>query len=218
MSTISEIVTGIISRAPFLEEALNDGLINVSALARNILPEVKQQYGDEVKAGAVVMAINRMAPGYYKKINIGIKDFVHRLGDIISRSNLEDYTYAYSPTLIRKQLNLLHTIGTDRRIFYTFSRGISETTIVISNAAREYMKKIFSGETLLSKKENLASITLQLPEDSTEITGVYYFILKNLAWKGIPITEVISTTNEFTIVVSERDIEKAFSILVNLKR
>lgn len=218
MATISEIVTEIISKSPFLVEALDDGLINVSALARKIVPEVEQKLGSGVNPGAVVMAINRMEPDYYKKISLGIKDFVHRIGNINSRSDLEDYTYAYSPTLIGNQLKLMRAIGGDRKIFYTFSRGISETTIIISTTARHLMKKIFLDEDLLSRKENLASITMQLPEGSTEVTGVYYYILKNLAWSGISVTEVISTTNEFTLIVSENDIEKAFTILIGLKR
>jgi len=34
-------------------------------------------------------------------------------------------------------------------------------------------------------------------------SGIYYFIFQRLAWEGIIINEVISTSNEFTILVSE---------------
>ena len=218
MLHISEIVTQLISGSPFLEEALNDGIINVSALARRLQPEVERLAGEAVKPGAIVMAINRIEPGYYRKINLGIKDFVHRIGDLISRSGLADYTYAYSRTLTARQMELMTEIGSDRKIFYTFSRGITETTLIISATAGPVLERIFREETLLSRQSGLASITLQLPEGSSEITGVYYFILKNLAWEGIPVTEVISTTNEFTLVVPESFIEKAFALLVNIKR
>ncbi|MDB4344442.1 hypothetical protein OAA35_01030 [bacterium] len=47
---------------------------------------------------------------------------------------------------------------------------------------------------------------------------MYYYIFKKLAWTGINIVEIISTTNEFTLVVSDDDIDKAFSILIGLKK
>jgi len=53
---------------------------------------------------------------------------------------------------------------------------------------------------------------------NTEIYGVYYYILKQLAWEGINIVQVVSTSNEFTIVVNQAEIDIAFKILMNLKR
>ena len=51
-----------------------------------------------------------------------------------------------------------------------------------------------------------------------EQSGIYYFILKQLAWANIPLQEIISTTNEITLVVKEEDINKTFSILIDLKK
>jgi hypothetical protein len=40
---------------------------------------------------------------------------------------------------------------------------------------------------------------------------------KSLAWEGIIIHEVISTTNEFTIIVSDDQIDVAFKVIKDLK-
>ena len=103
-------------------------------------------------------------------------------------------------------------------VFYTFSQGINETTIIISKAFEDQMEEIFKEEQLIKKTTNLSSVILKLPEINSEIPGLYYFILKNLAWEGVNINEVISTTNEFTIVVSDVDINKAFLVLMKLKK
>ena len=63
----------------------------------------------------------------------------------------------------------------------------------------------------------LASITIKLPKENLEQSGIYYFILKQLAWADIPLQEIISTTNEMTIVVKEGDINQTFSILMDMK-
>ena len=218
MITISETVKDIISLSPFLEEALADNLVNVSSLARKILPDVENRLQKNVKEGAVIMAINRLAPNYYYKIIIGLKNFITNLGDFTVRSDLMDYTYLNSDGLRKKQSILLKQLEDQMGVFYTFSQGINETTIIISASQETLMDELFKTENLVSKKTDLSTITMKLPDENTEISGFYYFILKNLAWEGVNIMEVISTTNEFTIVVRDVDVQKAFSILLNLKK
>jgi hypothetical protein len=46
---------------------------------------------------------------------------------------------------------------------------------------------------------------------------VYYYIFQKLAWEGVIIHEVISTTNEFTIIVNDTQIDTAFKIIKDLK-
>ena len=216
--TIAQAVDRLISRSPFLEEALTDNLINVSSLARHLRPEVEKILRKPVREGAIVMAVNRRAPGYYFKISKGIKTFMSKLGDIIVRSDLSDHSFENSPTLIACQRNLMDEIGSEKNVFCTFSQGVYETTIVTSKSLDQTIERIFSREKRLSQKSGLGSVTIRLPEDNTEISGVYYYILKNLAWGGINICEIISTTNEVSIVVAEEDVHKAFPILLSLKK
>ena len=70
---------------------------------------------------------------------------------------------------------------------------------------------------LRNKIENLSSITVKLPQENISTPGVYYYIFQRLAWEGIIIHEVISTTNEFTIIVSDDQIDVAFKVIKGLK-
>ena len=72
MQSIGKITEELINRSPFLREAMTDDLINISALARTLKPELEEIIGKEVKEGAIVMAIKRMTPGLYHKLNIKI--------------------------------------------------------------------------------------------------------------------------------------------------
>jgi hypothetical protein len=215
--TIVESVDHYLKQSPFLEEALADNLINVSSLARQIKPFIEEQLQKPVKEGAIIVAINRREPNYYFKVNLGIKNFLHNLGDIIVRSDLRDYTYANSDTLMHSQRTLIERITGEKDVFVTISRGIYETTIIISRTMESLVTDIFKSEKLIAEMTNLSSITVRLPKNNTEISGIYYFILKKIAWAGINITEIISTTNEFTIVVKEELVHKAFGILMALK-
>lgn len=218
MKTIQETVETIINRTPFIEEAMHEKLINISSLARDIKPEVEKILGKKVKSGAIMMSINRLSPVNILRIRKNIKSFSLKLGDFIVRSDLYDYTFKNSSTLY-KQISLLFAkIGSNRESFFTVSQGIFETNIVISSNLKADFEKNFSNEKLLHSMSKLASITIKLPKTNLEQSGVYYFILKQLAWANISVQEIISTTHEMTLVVKEEDINQTFSILIDLKK
>lgn len=217
MKTIQEAVEATIRKTPFIEEALHEKLINVSSLARIILPEVSKLLKKEVKVGAVMMAINRLSPVNELRIRRNVKKLALDLGDLTVRSNLCDFTFKNSSTLFKRVANILEEAGENNDLFLTVSQGIFETNIVASRNLQETIIKSFSKETIINNIENLASITIKLPKENMELSGIYYFILKQLAWANIAVQEVISTTHEMTIVVKETDVNESFAILMDLK-
>ncbi|NVK52009.1 MAG: hypothetical protein HWD85_03665 [Flavobacteriaceae bacterium] len=217
MKTIQEAVESTIRKTPFIEEALNEKLINVSSLARVILPEVSQLLKKEVKIGAVMMAINRLSPASELRIRKNIKKLAINLGDFIVRSDLCDFTFKNTPSLLKEIAKILSKSADSNDYFLTVSQGIFETNIVTSKNLQKYVEDIFKKETLIHSVLDLASITIKLPKENLDQSGVYYFILKQLAWANIPLQEVISTTHEMTIVVKEEDVNETFAILMDLK-
>ena len=217
MKTIQEVVEGTIRKTPFIEEALNEKLINVSSLARIILPEVSAALKKDVKVGAVMMAINRLSHASELRIRKNIKKLALDLGDVIVRSDLCDFTFKNTSSLLKEISRILNKSSESADYFLTVSQGIFETNIVTSKNLRFFVEEIFEKETLLKSMLELASITIKLPKDNQEQSGIYYFILKQLAWADIPLQEIISTTNEMTIVVKEKDINQTFAILMDMK-
>jgi hypothetical protein len=71
---------------------------------------------------------------------------------------------------------------------------------------------------LLGRENDLSAISMRLPEHNAEIPGLYYHFFKRFAWEGITLYEVISTTNEFTVLVKDHIVDQAFSIIKNLKQ
>lgn len=217
MKTIQEVVEITIRKTPFIEEALNEKLINVSSLARLILPEVSQVLKKEIKVGAVMMAINRLSPANELRVRKNIKRLALNLGDVIVRSDLCDFTFKNTPSLLKEIAKILSKSADSNDYFLTVSQGIFETNIVTSKNLQPFVEDIFKSETLINSVNDLASITIKLPKENLEQAGVYYFILKQFAWANIAVQEVISTTHEMTIVVKEQDVNETFAILMDLK-
>jgi hypothetical protein len=54
---------------------------------------------------------------------------------------------------------------------------------------------------------------IRLAPSTVRSPGVYYSILKQLAWRAINVVDVVSTYTEFTIVVEHADVDRAFAAL-----
>lgn len=216
MITIPEVVEKLIKKSPFLSESLAQGIINISALARSIKPEIKKEVQKDIQTGAIVMALNRLA----KRIRQSDKEIKKKtfptIPDLMVRSNLMEITFANSPLLIQKLKRLLEQINIKQSYFLTFTRGIFETTIIASQELKTRIEAIFKSEDILSQFNHLSSITVQLQPGTTQTPGAFEFILKPLAWEQINLIEVVSTYTEFTMILQDEDTDRAFSIIKRL--
>ena len=218
MKTIASCVNEILVSRPFLEEALSRDIINFSALAKDLNQIISEMLRKPVKEGAITMALRRYKPPVDVE-NMGrLKNAFKNLGDITVRSNLSDFTFQNSKTLINSHSKVLEKINNNNQIFYAFTRGIFESNIIISSSEKKSIVEVFKNEKLIGLKDCLTTITLNLPEGNSKIVGLYYQIFKRLAWDNVTLYEVISTTNEFTILVEDHLVDKAFSVIKGLKQ
>ncbi|WP_339835819.1 aspartate kinase [uncultured Flavobacterium sp.] len=217
MKTVSSFVEHYLKTKPFLLNSLSEGIINLTSLARNMMPEVEKQLGKDIKQGAVVMALKRLTEELDFKINHKVIKVIKNIGEITVRSSLNDYIYAISDSILNKHAELITKINLQKDIFYTSSRGVNEINIVLSNSMDRTIEELFTGEKQIQKLKDLSSITIKLPNENVNVPGVYYYIFQRLAWEGIVLYEVISTSNEFTFLVSEQQVDIAFRVIKDLK-
>ena len=217
MKTISAVVENYIKKKPFLQSALAQGIINLTSLSRIVKPEIETELGKDVRNGAIVMSLKRLSDDLEFRATHKIVKVLKNIGEITVRSNLSDYTFLSSDTILAKQAKLLETVNNNQDIFYTSSRGVNEINIVISNSLDQTVEALFEHERLTQKAENLSSVTVKLPAENVSVPGIYYFIFQRLAWEGIVLYEVISTTNEFTILVNDDQVDVAFKTIKDLK-
>lgn len=164
------------------------------------------------------MALKRLSPKFDPNLKIKVKKVINRLGDITVRSNITYYTFNNSDTIVDKQAELLRKLKGKKDTFFAFSQGVYETTIILSDSEQNDVDVIFNNESLVQATKGLSSITIKLPSENSDTSGIYYFILKKIAWEGINILDIISTTHEFTIIVNDDSVDRAFSILKNLNK
>jgi hypothetical protein len=205
MITIPMATKTIIKRSRYLSEALSKNLINYSSLARYIKPELEEMLQKRVSDASVLMAIQRVGkdfkPGYASE-------------DIFSSP----------PALaIHSCLSLLTYSGTtpidfSKRVgdFILLTHGINQTTLVTSAKLRKSIEKNLGKKLIDKRVDNLAAITIELPNKAAENPSVYYFFLKSLAWEGINVIQIFTTTKELTFITAGKDLKNCLGVIQSL--
>jgi len=217
MKTISSVVEDYIKTKPYLSTALSQGIINLTSLSRIIKPDIEKILKKNANNGAIVMSLKRISDNMEFVSTHKIIKTLNKIGDITVRSSLLDYNFKISPTFLASQAKFLSEINDNKESFYTSSRGVSECNIIISSNLKSFLEKCFEKEFLVNKYENLSSVSIKLPNENVSVPGIYYFIFQRLSWEGVNIREVISTSNEFTILVDEDYVNIAFKVIKDLK-
>ncbi|MCC8358633.1 hypothetical protein [Salinimicrobium sediminilitoris] len=213
MKTISTCVHDIIKHQPFLDDALARNIINFSSLAVDLQPQVEKEMRKPVKQGSIIMALRRYHP---KRSKFTTKNF-RELGDMIVRSGITEYTYLNSQNIVARKAELLHEIKDQTGIFLNYSSNFQESNFLVSTSLQPLIEKIFQEEQLVSISEELSSITIALPEKNTKTVGLYFYIFKLLAYEGIPVYEIISTSNYFTLFLEKEYLNQAFLLMNEIK-
>ena len=104
MITIAQTIEKVIAGHPSYGEALREGIVNFSALARKMMPEIEEILLEDVTEGSVVMALRRHAADLAIKYP---KETVHPIRNITVRSDIVELAFLSTPELNKIHQKLL---------------------------------------------------------------------------------------------------------------
>lgn len=214
MYTISQAVEHILQSRPYISELLEQDLINISQLARQIEGEVQDTCMKEVSIEAIAMAIRRLPKLI---ISPKLKSLFEKSPDILVRSHLSEITVKKQDNLYEVH-KLLNEFAESKGQFLTITQGIFEDTIIIGKDYADKIRRLFAADDIIAEFDNLAAVTIRLHPANVETPGVYYYILKSLLLENINVIEIVSTYLECTILVAENDAEETFAAVKKLFR
>lgn len=214
MITLAQALSDIVKQTPFLEEGLATGIINLSGLARKLKPKIEKRLYKRPTTAAMIMALKRLRP----KVKPGQKGLAElkKLRGLTVRSNLTEYVFYNFPGIIPLQKQLMQKLEGDKELFLNLSQGISETTLIISSSLERKVESVIPKKVLVAKIENLSAITLRLHPEHLYAVGVCYNLFKSLAWENINFLETITGYSEISVIVEQKDSDRAFSCIKSL--
>jgi hypothetical protein len=215
MRTISQAVEEVLTRSPFLLEAISEGVANNAQVARRIRPEVEKKLLQDVSDGAIAMAIHRLEKDLHTT-PLATRH-ISKVSDLIVRSNLVEFVFENSSDSSPLIEAITREAQNHRSSFLNFSRGVAESMIIVSSNLELHASKTLKKLKGLQVRKGLSAITMRLPDECMTTPGFYYLILKALTHAGINITEVVSVLTEFSIIIEDKDVDRAFSVIKRLQ-
>ena len=211
MVTVSHSVKKIVSGQPFVEEALSNGIINIANLAENLLPAIEKELGKKIKLPAVAMAIRRYSEEISEHRKHAGFDYS---GELIIKTNICDFTIAKTTALMAKLKTIHSLVNLERGDTLNVIIGNNEVSVIISDKYEEKLKSFLSGEKILNREQNLASLAIIFKSEKfTDTPGVIFNIIRKLAWENVNIYEIVSTMTELIFILSKKDSMKAYNVL-----
>ena len=189
--TIAENVRNHLRNKPYLLEALEKGIVNLSELSRQIQEELKIENMSAVKA-----ALRRFSEELQKHK----QKREEKVLQVLKRSAMAVY---------------------DRKAVVITTKEIDTKTGMKVDLLGKYVYLLDRGDlpkriNTLVKHDNCTMIVMHSPEELEATPGVVAFLTSLLAEQNVNIIEFISCWTETIIVVEKKDSFKAYEVLSNL--
>jgi len=189
--TIAQNVRSHLRNKPYLLEALEKGIVNLSELSRQIQEELKTDNTSAVKA-----ALRRYAEELQRHKQKREEKVLH----VLKRSGIAVYDRK-SVMITAKELEAKSGMKVDLLDKHVYLLDRSELPERIN---------------ALVKHENCTMIVVHSPEELEATPGVVAFLTTLLSEQNVNMIEFISCWTETIIVVEKKDSLKAYEVLSNM--
>lgn len=189
--TIAQNVRSYLRNKPYLLEALEKGIVNLSELSRQIQEELKTENTSAVKA-----ALRR----FTEELQRHKQKREEKVLQVLKRSGMAVYDRK-SVMITNKEIDAKNALKVDLLNKYVYLLDRSDLPERIS---------------ALVKHEDCTMIVVHSPEELENTPGVVAFLATLLAEQNINIIEFISCWTETIMVVEKKDSLKAYEVLSNM--
>ena len=200
MIKASETVENILLKDELALESLRAGILNLSAYAQKIHPEVVRQALKPVRKGTIVVALSR----FVKNIN-NISPLKPKviIQDLSIKSPLFEVTFEKTSKNLKRVSELPKTWFTEG--FITITEGVGEITIIIAEKMKQQLLNHFNVKPK-GQYSDLVAVTIRFKEeDYVDEPNMIFTLVSALASKRINLKEVVSTFTEISFIVKQSD-------------
>ena len=208
--SVPEVVREIIARNRSIYDCMKMDLINYTALAVKIQPDIEKILGNSVNLNTVVVAIKRYADTFEIKEEVK-EEFILKNARLVLTDGIMDVKFSMKDSNEMDPMAILDKFSkvTNNYDFFRLSDSFRFLT-----EDMEDIRQIFDG---MSEKENmfntgLAKIRISIP-DSQNQSEVVSYVAEVLHASGIELVNAFFSQDSIIIVLNERDSSRAYDIL-----
>ena len=210
MKKISEVIRDLVSKQPFLEEALSFWFLNLTAFAEYIQPYIEKEAKKTVSIHAIKMALSRMdIPQEITSWDYG------GFQKISTRMGLSIMTIARSPKNISLITHLMLEKQKRRDHFFTIIEWVHEIDIIFETKDADLLHEKIPQTLQILIVSGLWLISCELSDKEISTPWLFYRVTKKLAFYDINIIQVLSTYHELGVIMAEGDIKRGVNVLLD---
>ncbi len=207
--SINKIVKNFVTNDIFLATSLNKGYVNLSAVARDLVPVVEAKLGEKVNIEAVISALKRNREASRRSDS--------KVFSVLSETSVQLLTSVAKVVIPVKENEKIFKNMVDIKptgALY-ISTGSEFTTLIIENRNLPAVLTMLR-RGIIDKRTDLAVIIIKAPVSLLETPGFLMSLYSKLAFTGINIEETTNSYTDAIIVVKESDASDAFTSLIDL--
>jgi hypothetical protein len=209
--SVAQVVRQYIDARPVVRDAIAMGIVNYSALTRQILADTGMK-GEE----AVLVACRRYAPSTRRS------DYQAQIRRLLDKSKLEVRTRMAVLTLHaswRLMTKLEKAVQALRGAHPVhILHGSESITLITDESLLPEMEEVLGKEDLIKRRTRLVELNIRSPDTIEDVPGILAFLASSLAGKGINFVEVISCHKDNMFLIGEDDLFQAMQVLNGLIR
>ena len=197
-----------------IQDAIARDYVNVSALARMLVPKVAARTGRrvrEVSEVGVATALKRMMGTYTASFP--------RVSRVIARSAVSVKTHV-STLSVEKTKRTVQTVSALLSAypndFIQVSESLSSITLIFDQRLHSKVRKSLAGAEVLEEGEEGAAITVHSPDEITTIPGCISAFYNQLSRRKVNVEDTVSCHTDTIMVVGMKDASRAFEALTEL--
>ncbi|MBI2145344.1 hypothetical protein HYU18_03415 [Candidatus Woesearchaeota archaeon] len=214
MVTVSAVVKKLVAEKPLFQEGLRQGIVNYAALAENIMPNVRQHLGKEVKTAAVIMALRRHGESLHEKDVREVRLSPH--AQLILKTGLAYLSMKRTPQLFRRLENLHRTVNYEAGDTFNVIHGNHEVSIIADDKNEKKAIAAIGQENVTTTERSLVSVSMALEKDFLYTPGILFAVTRKLYWDNINIFEMVTTATELTLIFQKKDAMRAYASMQEL--
>lgn len=208
--SVPEVVREIITRNRSIYDCMKMDIINYTALAVKIQPDVEKQLGNPVNLNTIVVAIKRYADSFVEKEDVKT-DSVLKNARLSLTDGILDIKFSSSdiPDDTASILGKFEQYDSDYEFF-----KLADSTFRVLTEDLVDIRRIF--ESFPSAKNivntGLAKIKIRIPTDQNRSDAVSY-VAEILHDNGIELQNAFFSQDDIILILREQDASKAYEIL-----
>ncbi len=211
VNSISKTVQTLIDEDLSLQDALQRDYGNYSAIARMLMPKVKDAVNHDVNLESVITSVKRAKANY--TILQG------KITRVVAGSVLNIRTDMAKVSIDKTKKNLekiRKTLASFSGEFLQIIEGNSVVTLISDLNSFNKISSIFAKSDVIDQKQNLATVIIRSPDEIIYTPGCVQAFYNAVSRRHINIEETMSCYTETIIVLAMEDVSKAFAALTEL--